>query len=150
MSNSLHKPAHTVPDSFLRPKDNLPDSRYIWQMYKSHTKVSVFSLHHGNVFGDMEYSMYTIWATLNQRHYLFHFHTLSWSLTPYVGMVLDQRLQCHSKEYTDIYIHISFKIMFKSFTTENVASSQKHVFFLFKSTHLYGKSWFPLHFVFPQ
>lgn len=34
MSNSLYRPAYIAPDSFLRPKDNSPDSRYIWQMYK--------------------------------------------------------------------------------------------------------------------
>lgn len=72
----------------------------------------------------MEYSIYLIWTTLNHTH----FHTLSWSLTPYTGMVLDQRLQCHSKKYTDIYIHISFKIMFISSTTQSLASTQKHFF----------------------
>lgn len=105
-------------------------------MYKNHKKVSVFSLHHGNPFGDMEYSMYIIWATLNQRHHLFHSHTPSWSLTPYTGMVLDQRLQNHSKEYTDTYIHISFKIMFKSFTTQSLASTEKLFFFSFSRLYI--------------
>lgn len=114
---------------FRDPKTIYQIRSIFWQMYKKHKKVSVSSLHHGNTFGDMEYSMYIIWATLNQRHHLFHFHTPSWSLTPYTGMVLDQRLQGHSKEYTDIYIHISFKIMFKSFTTQSLASTQKHFFF---------------------
>lgn len=54
-----------------------------------------------------------------------HYHGLSY-LTQ--GMVLDQRLQYHSKEYIDIYIHTSFKIMFKSFTTQSLASTQKHFF----------------------
>lgn len=54
-----------------------------------------------------------------------HYHGLSY-LTQ--GMVLDQRLQYHSKEYIDIYIHTSFKIMFISFTTQSLASTQKHVF----------------------
>lgn len=55
-----------------------------------------------------------------------HCHGLSHLIQ---GMVLDQRLQYHSKEYIAIYIHISFKIMFKSFTTENLASTWKHFSF---------------------
>lgn len=94
--------------------------------------------------------MYIIWATLNQRHHLFHFHTPSWSLTPYTGMVLDQRLQGHSKEYTDIYIHISFKIMFKSFTTQSLASTQKHFFFSFQDYTPVWKKVVSFTFCFPQ
>lgn len=134
---------------FRDPKTIYQILSIFWQMYKNHKKVSVFSLHHGNPFGDMEYSMYIIWATLNQRHHLFHSHTPSWSLTPYTGMVLDQRLQNHSKEYTDTYIHISFKIMFKSFTTQSLASTEKLFFFLFKIIHQYGKVGF-LYILCPQ
>lgn len=118
-------------------------------MYKNHKKVSVFSLHHGKPFGDMEYSMYIIWATLYQRHHLFHSHTPSWSLTPYTGMVLDQRLQNHSKEYTDIYIHIPFKIMFKSFTTQSLASTEK-LFFSFSRLYISMEKVGFLYILFPQ
>lgn len=73
-------PADVIPDSSVRHKDNSSDSKYIRQMCKNHTNVSMFSTHYENVFGEMEHSVYRAciklitWATLNQRHHrLFHF-----------------------------------------------------------------------------
>lgn len=51
-------PTEDVPDSFSRYKGNSSNSQYIWQKYKNHTNMSMFSIHYGNVFGEMEHSMY--------------------------------------------------------------------------------------------
>lgn len=71
----------------LQNADN--SSKYIQQMYKNHTNVSIFSTHYGNVLERrsiqrIEHLQLIMWATLNQRHHhLFHSQTLPWSLTPY-------------------------------------------------------------------
>lgn len=53
----LHMPVKVVPDTSVKYKNNSSDSKYIQQKNK-HTNVSMFSTHYGNVFGEMEYSMY--------------------------------------------------------------------------------------------
>lgn len=99
-------------------------------MYKNHTKVSVFSLHHGNVFGDRVLNVYYMGHLKSKASFysiFTHYHGLSY-LTQ--GMVLDQKLQYHSKEYTDIYIHTSFKITFKSLLHQ-VWLQFRSIFFFF-------------------
>lgn len=54
----FHMPTEDVPGSFSRYKGNSSNSQYIWQKYKNHTNMSMFSIHYGNVFGEMEHSMY--------------------------------------------------------------------------------------------
>lgn len=116
-------------------------------MYKNHTKVSVLSLHHGNVFGDMEYSMYIMWATL-QASFIPFSHTIMVSHTLHKAWSQTRDFSIIPKN-TDIYIHTSFKIMFISFTTQSLASTRKH-FFPFQDYTPAWKKLVSLHFAFPQ
>lgn len=73
----------------------------------------MFSTHYGNVFGEMEYSMYRA-STVN---YVGHFKSKASSFIPFLdtvivshnltqGMVLDQRLEYHPKK--NIYLYTYF------------------------------------------
>lgn len=106
-------PTEVVPDSFSRYKDSPSDSQYIWQKYKNHTNMSMFSTHYANVFGELGHSMYTA-SIVN---YAGHFKSKASPFIPSLdtvmvclshlkqGLVLDQTL-IPKNTYVFIYIFL--------------------------------------------
>lgn len=102
-----------VPDSFSRYKDSPSDSQYIWQTYKNHTNVSMFTTYYANIYGEMAHSVYTA-SIVN---YAGHFKSKASSFIPSLdtvtvclshliqGMVLDQTLVSFQRIHMYLYTY---------------------------------------------
>lgn len=75
-------PATVVPDSFARYKDK--SSKYIRQMYKNHTNVSLFSTHYRNILER--------WSIQKDRastvNYVGHFKSKASSFIPFLDTAM--------------------------------------------------------------